>query len=79
MYRHGSSNGIIACMLFLSQGDLGHSGKESFNFSDNFLRLTFATQEKSIEKSSQIGGVMGGQLGGQMNYAIDNLDQLTHR
>lgn len=62
---------------------LGHYGKESFSFSDNFLRMTFIAKETAIDNGGQIGGVMGslkgGQIGGQKNSVIDDLDQLTHR
>ena len=62
---------------------LEHYGKESFNFSENFLRMTFVTKETSVEKGGQVGGVKGGlkggQIGGQDNTIIDKLDQLTHR
>ena len=62
---------------------LEHYEKESFNFSDNFLRMTFTAKETSIEEGGQLGGVMGGlkggQIGGLKNSAIDDLEQLTHR
>ena len=58
---------------------LGHYGKESFSFSDNFLRMTFIAKEAVVEEGGQIGGVMGGLKGGQKNIEIDKLDQLTHR
>lgn len=66
---------------------LKHYGKESFSFSDNFLRMTFTAKQTSIEEGDQLGGVMGGlkggqiggQIGGLKNSAIDDLDQLTHR
>nr|AOE08185.1 transcriptional regulator [uncultured bacterium] len=44
-----------------------HYGKESFNFSDNFLRMTFMAKETAVEE--------GGQKGG----AIDAIDTLTNR
>jgi len=62
---------------------LDYYGKESFVFSDNFLRMTFIAKETTIKEGGQIGGVMGGlkggQIGGQKNIEIDKLDQLTHR
>lgn len=54
---------------------LGHYGKDSFSFSDNFLRMTFAVQETTIAKGGQIGGLKGGQK----NSTINDLGQLTHR
>ena len=66
---------------------LEHYGKESFVFSDNFLRMTFVAKETVIEEGGvaggQIGGVMGGlkggQIGGQKNIAIDDIKELTRR
>ena len=66
---------------------LDYYGKESFVFSDNFLRMTFIGKEITIKEGGQIGGVMsglkgglkGGQIGGQKNIEVDKLDQLTHR
>ena len=60
-----------------------HYGKESFSFSDNFLRMTFTAKESAVEESGQIGGVMGGlkggQIGGQKDAVIDDIKGLTHR
>ena len=62
---------------------LEHYGKESFSFSDNFLRMTFTAKESAVEESGQIGGVMGGlkggQIGGQKDAVIDDIKGLTHR
>lgn len=66
---------------------LEHYGKESFGFSDNFLRMTFVAKETNIEdggaKGGQIGSVMGGlkggQIGGQIEKDIDAISELTHR
>ena len=66
---------------------LEHYGKESFSFSDNFLRMTFVAKETTVEdggtKGGQIGGVMGGlkggQIGGQKDTEIDDIKELTHR
>jgi predicted HTH transcriptional regulator len=54
---------------------LGHYGKESFVFSDNFLRMTFIAKEAVVEEGGQIGGVKGGQEGG----VIDSTEALTKR
>ena len=62
---------------------LEHYGKESFKFSDNFLRMTFTAKETAVEDGGQIGGVMGGlkggQIGGQKDAEIDDIKKLTHR
>lgn len=66
---------------------LGHYGKESFSFSDNFLRMTFAVQEDTNETSvkvddregSQKGGVIGGAIGSVKGGAIDAAEALTKR
>ncbi|MAN81456.1 MULTISPECIES: RNA-binding domain-containing protein [Flavobacteriaceae] len=62
---------------------LEHYGKESFKFSDNFLRMTFTAKETAVEEGGQIGGVMGGlkggQIGGQKDAEIDDIKELTHR
>jgi len=62
---------------------LEHYGKESFKFSDNFLRMTFTAKETAVEDGGQIGGVMGGlkggQIGGQKDDEIDDIKKLTHR
>jgi ATP-dependent DNA helicase RecG len=50
---------------------LEHYGKESFSFSDNFLRMTFGTRETAIDE----GGVIGGAIGG----VIDSTEALTKR
>jgi len=52
---------------------LEHYGKESFKFSDNFLRMTFTAKETAIEDGGQIGGVIGGAIGG----VIDTTEALT--
>tara|TARA_Y100000815_G_scaffold252391_1_gene256553 strand:+ start:85 stop:471 length:387 start_codon:yes stop_codon:yes gene_type:complete len=58
---------------------LEHSGKESFGFLDNFLRMTFTAKETTVEEGGQIGGVMGGQKGGVIGGAIDATEALTNR
>ncbi|MDR5591166.1 RNA-binding domain-containing protein [Christiangramia sp. SM2212] len=62
---------------------LEHYGKESFGFSDNFLRMTFTAKETAVEEDGQIGGVIGGlkggQIGGQKDDEIDDIKELTHR
>ncbi|TVZ26093.1 putative HTH transcriptional regulator [Gillisia sp. Hel_I_86] len=58
---------------------LEHYGKESFKFSDNFLRMTFTAKETAVEDGGQIGGVMGGLKGGQKDAEIDDIKELTHR
>jgi predicted HTH transcriptional regulator len=66
---------------------LGHYGKESFSFSDNFLRMTFAVQEDTNEtsvevddrESNQKGGVIGGAIGSVKGGAIDAAEALTKR
>lgn len=74
---------------------LDHYGKESFNFSENFLRMTFITKELTTkvdnkvdnEEGGQIGGQIGGQVSGQVsgvidedvNKEIDALQELTLR
>ena len=59
---------------------LDHYGKESFSFSENFLRMTFVTKETTAEvdakiddkeEGGQIGGQEGGQEGGQIGGQID--------
>ncbi len=62
---------------------LEHYGKESFNFSENFLRMTFMAKETDANKDDekdnadvsevggQIGGVIGGQMGGQKGGQIN--------
>jgi len=57
---------------------LQHYGKESFSFSDNFLRMTLSTKEdvtEPNERAKEEGGVMGGAIGG----AIDATEALTKR
>ena len=74
---------------------LEHYGKESFNFSENFLRMTFVTKEPTTkvddkldnEEGGLIGGLIGGQISGQVsgvideevNKEIDALEELTLR
>ncbi len=61
---------------------LEHYGKESFSFSDNFLRMTFMAKEVAVEGGQTgvvKGGLKGGQIGGHKSADIDNIDQLTHR
>ena len=54
---------------------LEHYGKESFKFSDNFLRMTFTAKETAVEE----GGVMGGQKGSVIGGVIDSSEALTKR
>ena len=62
---------------------LEHYGKESFSFSDNFLRMTFMAKETALEEGGQIssvmGGLKGGQIGGQIEKTIDTISELTLR
>lgn len=62
---------------------LEHYGKESFSFSNNFLRMTSATKETAVEEVGQIGGVMDGQkggvIGGAIGGVIDSSEALTKR
>lgn len=62
---------------------LEHYGKESFSFSDNFLRMTFIAKEvadeSTIREDRQKGGVTGGAMGGVTGGAIDAIDILTKR
>jgi len=52
---------------------LEHYGKESFSFSDNFLRMTFTAKKTVVEE----GGVQGGLKGGQIEKDIDAISELT--
>ena len=54
---------------------LEYYGKESFGFSDNFLRMTFSAKETVVEEGGQKGGVIGGAIGG----VIDATEALTKR
>ena len=54
---------------------LEHYGKDSFSFSENFLRMTFMAKETTVAN----GGVIGGVIGGEMSNAIDNATALTKR
>lgn len=66
---------------------LDHYGKESFKFSDNFLRMTFiakvaadeSTNREDDKEVGQKGGVTGGAMGGVTGGAIDAIDILTKR
>ena len=62
---------------------LEHYGKESFSFSDNFLRMTFSAKEvadeSTIRDDDKEGGVTGGAMGGVTGGAIDAIDALTKR
>ncbi|UNY99382.1 putative DNA binding domain-containing protein [Zhouia spongiae] len=62
---------------------LEHYGKESFSFSDNFLRMTFVAKETTIDEDGQVGGqkggVIGGVIGGVTDAAIDAATILTKR
>lgn len=62
---------------------LEHYGKESFSFSDNFLRMTFIAKEAVVEEGGQTGGVKGGQeggvIGGEIGGVIDSTEALTRR
>ena len=60
---------------------LDYYGKESFSFSENFLRMTFVTKELTAKvddkvdngEGGQKGGVIGGAMGGVTGGAIDTL------
>ncbi len=70
---------------------LEHYGKESFNFSENFLRMTFMAKETDANKNDekddadvsevggQIGGQIGGVIGGEIGGAIEESTILTKR
>ncbi|MDT0687342.1 ATP-binding protein [Salegentibacter sp. F188] len=62
---------------------LEHYGKENFIFSDNFLRMTFATKEDAVKDSAQVeakeGGVIGGVISSEIGSAIDKNPKLTTR
>jgi predicted HTH transcriptional regulator len=62
---------------------LGHYGKESFSFFDNFLRMTFAVQEDTNETSIKVddreGNQKGGAIGSVKGGAIDAAEALTKR
>jgi predicted HTH transcriptional regulator len=62
---------------------LEYYGRESFSFSENFLRMTLISKEVSVEEGGQIGGQMSGQIGGQIDKAadgaIDKMKTLTKR
>lgn len=59
----------------LQKSVIEHYGKESFGFSDNFLRMTFIAKETTVEA----GGAKGGQIGGQIEKDIEAISELTHR
>lgn len=58
---------------------LEHYGKESFSFSDNFLRMNFVAKETTVEDGGAKGGVTGGVRGGVTDAAIDAATTLTKR
>lgn len=70
---------------------LEHYGKESFSFSENFLRMTFMAKETDANKDDekdnadvsevggQIGGVIGGVIGSEIGGAIEESTILTKR
>lgn len=62
---------------------LEHYGKDSFSFSENFLRMTFIAKEGAVGKGGQISGQVSGQIGGQIDEvadgAIDKMNILTKR
>ena len=62
---------------------LEYYGKESFSFSENFLRMTFMTKATAIKKGdvkdSQIDSVTGGVTGGVTDEVIDATATLTKR
>lgn len=58
---------------------LEHYGKENFIFSDNFLRMTFATKEDAVKDSAQVEAKEGGVIGGVIGSAIDRNPKLTTR
>lgn len=66
---------------------LEHYGKESFNFSENFLRMTFMAKETDANKEdekdnadvSEVGGQIGGVIGSEIGGAIEESTILTKR
>ena len=58
---------------------LEHYGKESFGFSDNFLRMTFTAKETAVEEGGVMGGQKGGVIGGAIGGVIDTTEALTKR
>ncbi|WP_428357397.1 RNA-binding domain-containing protein [Methyloprofundus sp.] len=46
---------------------LSYYTKKSFDFSNNFLRITFSINDEPIENSGSMGGSMGGSIGGSIN------------
>nr|WP_293296893.1 RNA-binding domain-containing protein [Allomuricauda sp.] len=52
---------------------LEHYGKESFSFSDNFLRMVFMIKETAVEDSGVTGGVSGGVTGGASGGVTDGV------
>lgn len=69
---------------------LEHYGKESFIFSDNFLRMTFVAKQVTAEalnsnaknakeEGGVTGGAKGGVTGGVINDAIDTTEALSKR
>ena len=66
---------------------LDHYGKESFSFSENFLRMAFVTKELTTKvddkedngEGGQEGGAIGGVIGGVIGSEIDDNSKLTKR
>ena len=62
---------------------LDHYGKESFNFSENFLRMAFVTKELTTKvddkEDNGEGGAIGGVIGGVIGSEIDDNSKLTKR
>lgn len=58
---------------------LEYYGKESFNFSDNFLRMTFATKVGAVKDNNQIEAGKGGVISSEIGGANDENPKLTKR
>lgn len=62
---------------------LEHYGKESFSFSDNFLRMTLIAKEvadeSTVKADDKEGGQKGGVIGGATGGVIDAADALAKR
>ncbi|SRX74716.1 RNA-binding domain-containing protein [Aequorivita antarctica] len=66
---------------------LEHYGKESFSFSENFLRMTLVTNKTAVNvadkddttNDNEKGGVIGGVIGSEIGGAIEESTKLTKR
>lgn len=56
---------------------LEHYGKDSFSFSDNFLRMVFMIKETAVEDSGVTVGASGGVTGGVSGGVTDAIDATT--